>query len=115
MKTPGPLPALPMRRTPRNLRGVAVAAVLAVASLAASAVHGQVVSTPHVKAELLLEKPSVAPGESFDVALRMRMKDGWHTYWKHPGDSGEPTAISWKLPPGFTAGDIQWPYPEKIS
>jgi thiol:disulfide interchange protein DsbD len=64
---------------------------------------------------LLLEKPSVAPAESFDVALRLRMKDGWHTYWKHPGDSGEPTDIRWNLPPGFTAGDIQWPYPQKIS
>ncbi|HJQ39271.1 MAG TPA: protein-disulfide reductase DsbD domain-containing protein [Thermoanaerobaculia bacterium] len=85
------------------------------ASFVASAVHGQAVSTPHVTAELLLEKPSVAPGESFDVALRMRMKDGWHTYWKHPGDSGEPTDIRWNLPPGFTAGDIQWPYPQKIS
>ncbi len=43
------------------------------------------------------------------------MKDGWHTYWKHPGDSGEPTDIRWNLPPGFTAGDIQWPHPQKIS
>jgi thiol:disulfide interchange protein/DsbC/DsbD-like thiol-disulfide interchange protein len=85
------------------------------ALLLASALHGEAVSTPRVTAELLLEKPSVAPGESFDVALRMRMKEGWHTYWKHPGDSGEPTDISWKLPPGFTAGEIQWPYPEKIS
>ncbi|MEA2465861.1 MAG: hypothetical protein QOJ98_3608 [Acidobacteriota bacterium] len=84
-------------------------------SFAASAVHGQAVSTPHVTAELLLEKPSVAPGESFDVALRLRMKDGWHTYWKHPGDSGEPTEVSWNLPPGFIVGDIQWPYPHKIS
>jgi thiol:disulfide interchange protein/DsbC/DsbD-like thiol-disulfide interchange protein len=98
-----------------RLQTIAVAAVLFVASFVASAVHGEEVSTPHVKAELLLEKPSVAPGESFDVALRMRMKEGWHTYWKHPGDSGEPTDITWKLPAGFTAGAIQWPYPEKIS
>ena len=85
------------------------------ASFAASGAHGEAVATPHVNAELLLEKPSVAPGESFDVGLRLRMKDGWHTYWKHPGDSGEPTSITWNLPPGFTAGDIRWPYPQKIS
>src|SRR5688500_3300100 len=102
LKTPG-LPNLPF----------AVAAALVAVSFA-SPVHGEVVATPHVKAEVLLEKPSVAPGESFDVALRLRMKDGWHTYWKHPGDSGEPTDISWNLPPGFTAGAIQWPYPQKI-
>jgi len=114
VKTPERLPDLQIRSTPRHLRAVAAAAVLVVASFAASAAHGEAVSTPHVRAELLLEKPSVAPGESFDVALRMRMKDGWHTYWKHPGDSGEPTDISWNLPPGFTAGAIQWPYPQKI-
>jgi thiol:disulfide interchange protein/DsbC/DsbD-like thiol-disulfide interchange protein len=115
VKPPGRLPDLQIRLTPRDLRPLAVAAVLAVASFVASAVHGEVVATPHVRAELLLEKPSVAPGESFDVALRLRMKDGWHTYWKHPGDSGEPTDIRWNLPPGFTAGAIQWPYPQKIS
>ncbi|HEX9982188.1 MAG TPA: protein-disulfide reductase DsbD domain-containing protein [Thermoanaerobaculia bacterium] len=115
MKTPRRLRDLQVRLIPRDLRAVAVAAILAVAPFVASAVHADVVSTPHVKAELLLEKPSVAPGESFDVALRLRMKDGWHTYWKHPGDSGEPTELTWKLPPGFTAGAIQWPYPQKIS
>lgn len=115
MTTPGRLPDPQIRPAPREPRAVAVAAFLVVASLVASAVQGEVVSTPHVRAELLLEKPSVAAGESFDVALRLRMKDGWHTYWKHPGDSGEPTDIRWNLPPGFTAGDIQWPYPQKIS
>ncbi|HEX7154343.1 MAG TPA: thioredoxin family protein [Thermoanaerobaculia bacterium] len=115
MKTPGPLRDVQIRPTRRGLRAVASAAALFVASFVASAVHGAVVSTPHVNAELLLEKTSVAPGESFDVALRMRMKDGWHTYWKHPGDSGEPTSLGWNLPPGLTAGDIQWPYPQKIS
>ena len=115
MKTPGRFPDLQIRPAPRGLRAVAVAAVLVVVSFVACAVHGEVVSTPHVRAELLLEKSSVAPGESFDVALRLRMNEGWHTYWKHPGDSGEPTRIRWNLPPGFTAGDIQWPYPRKIS
>ncbi|HEX8616905.1 MAG TPA: protein-disulfide reductase DsbD domain-containing protein [Thermoanaerobaculia bacterium] len=94
---------------------LAAAAVLLLASFVTFSIHGQAVSTPHVKAELLLEKASVAPGESFDVAVRLQMKEGWHTYWKHPGDSGEPTDVSWTLPAGFTAGEIQWPYPEKIS
>lgn len=40
------------------------------------------------------------------------MKDGWHTYWKNPGDSGLPTKIDWKLPDGFVAGPIEWPPPE---
>ncbi|HYO77867.1 MAG TPA: protein-disulfide reductase DsbD domain-containing protein [Thermoanaerobaculia bacterium] len=115
MKTPGPLRDLQVGSRARELRAAAVAAVLLATSFLASTLYAAPVSTPHVQAELLLEKRSVAPGESFDVALRMRMKEGWHTYWKHPGDSGEATELSWKLPPGFTAGDIQWPYPQNIS
>ena len=42
------------------------------------------------------------------------MDPGWHTYWKNSGDSGIPTQIKWQLPPGVTAGDIQWPLPKKL-
>src|SRR5271154_2132640 len=42
------------------------------------------------------------------------MDPGWHTYWKNSGDSGIPTQIKWQLPPGVTAGAIQWPLPKKL-
>ena len=42
------------------------------------------------------------------------MDPGWHTYWKNPGDAGIATQIKWQLPPGITAGEIQWPLPEKL-
>ena len=29
-----------------------------------------------------------------------RWNRGWHIYWQNPGDSGLPTTIAWKLPPG---------------
>jgi thiol:disulfide interchange protein DsbD len=38
----------------------------------------------------------------------------WHTYWRNSGASGMPTKISWELPKGITAGEIQWPVPEKL-
>ncbi len=41
------------------------------------------------------------------------MEEGWHTYWRNPGASGMATEIKWELPPGVTAGEIQWPPPEK--
>jgi thiol:disulfide interchange protein DsbD len=46
--------------------------------------------------------------------LHLRMKEGWHTYWRNPGDSGEPPHVAWTLPEGVEAGDIQWPYPEPL-
>ncbi len=70
--------------------------------------------TGRVRARLLAERARVAPGESLDLALVLDIRPGWHTYWKNPGDSGEPLRIRWRLPDGVVAGDIQWPLPKRI-
>jgi thiol:disulfide interchange protein DsbD len=67
-----------------------------------------------VKVELLAEPASIKPGEPFTVGIKLSMKEHWHTYWRNPGDSGEPTQVSWKLPRGFVAGDLEWPAPSLI-
>jgi DsbC/DsbD-like thiol-disulfide interchange protein len=67
-----------------------------------------------VEARLVAEVESIKPGTQFCVAVWLRMEEGWHTYWKNPGDSGLPTSIEWDLPEGFVAGDIQWPYPHRF-
>lgn len=75
---------------------------------------GSMVQTENVRAELVADVTSVSPGASFWVALQLDIRDGWHTYWRNPGDSGEPTRLSWTLPEGVTASEINWPYPERI-
>ncbi|MGH8616467.1 MAG: protein-disulfide reductase DsbD family protein [Burkholderiales bacterium] len=72
------------------------------------------VRTERVEAELVAETATIAPGTPFTVALRLKMDPEWHTYWRNPGDSGLPTTIAWTLPPGFQAGDIQWPAPKAL-
>ena len=64
-----------------------------------------------VKASLVAADASVQPGQPVTVALRFVHDPHWHTYWLQPG-TGLPTTITWKLPPGWQAGPIQWPYPE---
>ena len=66
------------------------------------------------KVELLAEPAAIAPGEPFTVGIKLSMKEHWHTYWRNPGDSGEPTRVTWKLPRRFAAGDLQWPTPSLI-
>ncbi|MGQ0532731.1 MAG: protein-disulfide reductase DsbD family protein [Caulobacteraceae bacterium] len=92
------------------------ALVAFVLSLFASPALGQQVSPAprQVDAALHSSRAAVAPGERFTIALRETINEGWHTYWRNPGDSGEPTSLTWTLPPGWTAGDIQWPAPEGI-
>ena len=87
---------------------------LALASPAAFPLSGNTVATDNVKAHLVSEVSAVAPGQSFWVALELDIRDGWHTYWRNPGDSGQATQIAWQLPPGFTAGDIVWTTPHRF-
>jgi len=76
---------------------------------------GAVVTTEQVRAELLAHAPQGAgPGQTVWVGLQIRHKPEWHTYWKNSGDSGLPTQLQWTLPAGVTAGEIQWPLPQKI-
>jgi thiol:disulfide interchange protein DsbD len=67
-----------------------------------------------VKAELIAEPAAIQPGESFTVGIRLTTKEHWHTYWRNPGDSGEPTTVTWKLPAGFGASELEWPAPSVI-
>jgi len=71
-------------------------------------------TSPHSEAQLVSEHAWIQPGQPIVVALHMLMDEGWHSYWKNSGDSGQETYIEWALPEGFIAGEIQWPYPHRI-
>jgi len=75
---------------------------------------GGVVASDNVKARLITEVDAIAPGQSIWIALEFNIRDGWHTYWRNPGDSGQATTLRWALPAGVTAGDIVWPAPHRF-
>ena len=73
------------------------------------------VTTPHVRAELLAHAPEgVAPGQPLWLGLSLTHQPEWHTYWKNPGDSGLPTELAFTVPAGLDVGEIAWPLPKKI-
>ncbi len=72
------------------------------------------VKTDNVTAQLEADVTTIAPGDSFNAVLKMKIREHWHTYWINPGDAGEPTRINWTLPEGVTASDILWPTPKTI-
>jgi thiol:disulfide interchange protein/DsbC/DsbD-like thiol-disulfide interchange protein len=87
---------------------------LAATSLALFAASAGAATDSNVKARLISEVRSVTPGASLRVALEFDIREGWHTYWRNPGDSGKPTTINWSLPPGFSAGPILWTAPHRF-
>ncbi len=93
-----------MRRLPPFFTALLFAAI-ALTNAAAAALPDP------VKAQLVAERSALAPGATLAVDLHLQIAPGWHIYWRNPGDSGLPTAIAWRLPPGFRAGAIEWPPP----
>ena len=74
-----------------------------------------VVTTPHVRAELLAHAPEgVGPGKPVWLGLSLQHAPHWHTYWKTAGDAGLPTTLAWQLPAGVQAGEIAWPTPKQL-
>lgn len=82
------------------------AAWLGLGSLCAHAAHTQ--------ASLVLAAETARPGDTVLAGVRLKMDPDWHAYWRNPGASGMATTLEWQLPPGITAGAIQWPVPEKL-
>jgi thiol:disulfide interchange protein DsbD len=89
-------------------------AVLGFVLLPVSALSAPV-AAPHVQVELMADAASVQPGRDVSVGVRFVLEDGWHVYWRNPGDSGEPPTVMWTVPPGFSTGELEWPRPERIA
>jgi len=90
-----------------------LAAMLAALAFCGAA-RAQAVDTGHLTAELVSQTQGIAPGQTVYVALRQKIQDGWHTYWRNAGDSGEATTLAWTLPAGWKAGAFVWPTPRRL-
>lgn len=90
------------------------ATLLIVFFAAVSPATAQVDDGAKVQTQLIAESSTVAPGGTVTIAFVQEIRPGWHTYWLNPGDVGQPTTLSWSLPPGWKAGPLQWPYPKRL-
>jgi thiol:disulfide interchange protein DsbD len=75
---------------------------------------GKADNTPRVEARLIADVAAIEPGKPFRLGVLFKMQPGWHIYWRNSGDTGDPTKIKWGLPDGFSAGELQWPAPERV-
>ncbi len=94
---------------------IAYVTIAALVAATSGSVLAEPVQVGHVRAELVPEMDTIAPGQPFTVGLHLEMDEHWHVYWRNAGDAGLPPKVTWELPEGFSAGEIQWPYPEKFS
>ena len=64
---------------------------------------------------LVPETRAVAPGGTVTLAFVMRPASGWHGYWRNPGDAGAEPRVQWRLPPGWQAGALNYPVPDRLT
>ena len=72
------------------------------------------INTGQANARIVASSGSVTPGDSLWIAVEIDLPEGWHTYWRNPGDSGAPPTLDYSLPSGVTLGPIRWSKPELI-
>jgi len=77
------------------------------------------VTSPHVTVDLIQKTVGCAATTDCTFGFRFILDEGWHVYWKNPGDSGaapkfkfiEPSSLS-TTPHGHDL--LQWPIPKKL-
>jgi thiol:disulfide interchange protein len=67
-----------------------------------------------IKAHLSTDHTTIVSGQEFRLLLEVELAEGWHAYWKNPGDSGMAPSINWQLPEGWTVTHTEWPTPERF-
>ena len=74
----------------------------------------QQAAAPHIRLTLVPETASPNAGSTVTLAFDAQPEEGWHGYWKNPGDAGLAPTLNWILPGGVTAGELQYPVPERL-
>lgn len=100
-----------MRSLPRFLAALLLLAPIARSAAAEPGLGVAAAREVPATAELVSEVAAIAPGQPFRVALKIQHAPHWHTYYLNPGQVGFAPKITWNLPEGFTAGDLQFPVP----
>lgn len=74
-----------------------------------SAVAGPDVPVPETR--LVVAGP--AGGGAYDVGIAIALPEGWHTYWRTPGDSGVPPSFDTTGSTNLAAFEVAYPAPRR--
>lgn len=91
-----------------------MAAIVAAVAFASTATAQVSAKSDHAEGTLVFERAAATPGDTFLGALKLDLAEGWHVYWRNPGDSGLPPTATWTPSPGVTVGDFRFPAPHAI-
>src|SRR5262249_18013741 len=57
---------------------------------------------------------SSAPGAPVRAGIEIRLKLGWRTYWRYPGDAGVPPRFDFAGSQNLKSYEVLWPAPKRL-
>lgn len=76
-------------------------------ALPAQAAESPWSSADQVRARLLADDKGMG-------ALEIDIAEGWHSYWRSPGDAGLAPTFDWNASTNLESIDLSWPYPKRF-
>lgn len=69
---------------------------------------------PAIRARLISGVTGTGDLATLPAGLQVTLAEGWHTYWRTPGDSGVAPTFDWEQSRNVAAVDIGWPVPVRL-
>jgi suppressor for copper-sensitivity B len=71
--------------------------------------------TETVEGQLIAAVEGVGSLDRVPLGLHLKMKPGWKTYWRSPGDAGLPLQLTWEGSGNLGGMDFRWPAPHRFT
>ena len=68
----------------------------------------------YVQARLVMGVDAIGGTDEVKGGLELRLADGWHAYWRMPGDSGLPPVLNWDRSENVESVTVEWPVPMRF-
>jgi DsbC/DsbD-like thiol-disulfide interchange protein len=65
-------------------------------------------------ARLIAGTRPAGPAAPLRAGIEIRLKPGWHTYWRYPGDAGVPPRFDFSASKNVEAVELLWPAPQRL-
>src|SRR5215470_13156492 len=95
-----------------NLSRAGAVALLVLAGGSAAAATGSWINDGKARVRLIAE--GVNPSGQLRAGIEIELDEGWHTYWRSPGESGIAPAIDFSGSRNLGPVDIAFPPPERL-
>lgn len=74
----------------------------------------EIIKTDQYTAQLVANNTTVGANKTVWLGLDLKLAPGWHTYWKLPGEAGEPPHIDWSGSSNLESAELLYPAPIRI-